>query len=118
MSNPGDRKSGWHFPADLTVLLGTNLVVLPLALLGGWFAMHLYDAKNRGDVSPLWLSVAFALCGTVLLFSARLPLYRQRRFLVFGPRELDEKHRRLYWWAYGFMGVSVFLMLLLLFILG
>ena len=54
--------------------------------------------------------------GTVLLFFARLPLYRQRRFLVFGPRELDKRHRRLYWWAYRFIAASIVLLVVLILI--
>ncbi len=114
MNNPSDKKSDWYFPPDMAVLFGLYFVVLPLALLGGWFATHLYNAKSTGDVTLLWFAIAVGACGTVLLFLARLPLYRQRRFLVFGPRDLDEKHRRLYWWAYRLIGASVLLLLLLL----
>jgi hypothetical protein len=117
MSNPSDKKLDWYFPPDMAALLGLYFIVLPFALLGGWFGTHLYNARSTGDVTLLWLSIAVGACGTVLLFLARLPLYRQRRFLVFGPRELDEKHRRLYWWAYRFIAASVLLMLLLLLIL-
>ena len=57
--------------------------------------MHLY-----------WGGVVAGVVGMVLLFFARLPFYRQRRFLVFGPRELDRSHRRLYWLAYAVLLVS------------
>jgi hypothetical protein len=49
-----------------------------------------------------------------LLFIARLPLYRQRRFWTFGPRQLDRKHRRFYWLANTAVVVSVLLLLLVL----
>ena len=117
MSKPRDRKSAWHFPPDLAVLLFSDFIFLPFALLAGWLLTHLSKAKTTGDASLLCVAYASGVCGVVLLFLARLSLYRQRRFLVFGPRELDEKHRRLYRWAYRFTGVSVLLMLLLLFIL-
>jgi hypothetical protein len=62
--------------------------------------------------------MAFAGAGVVLLFLARLPLYRQRRFFAFGPKLLDESHRRLYRWAYGFICLGGLLLLLTLLALG
>jgi len=114
MSKRNDIKSDWYFPPDLAALFGIYYVVLPLALIGGWLSNRIYDAMSVGDSSACWAAVALGAVGTILLFLARLPLDRQRRFLVFGPRELDQRHRRLYWWAYRFIGVSVLLLVLLI----
>lgn len=62
----------------------------------------------------IWIGFASAIIGVVLLFLARLPLYRQGRFLTIGPRDLDESHRRLYFWAYRFLIPSVCLLISLL----
>ena len=51
------------------------------------------------------------IVGIVILFFARLPLYREGRFFIFGPRALDRKHRRLYWLAYVFVAASLLLFL-------
>jgi len=117
MRNPNDKKSNWFFPPDFAVLLGFYFIFLPVMILGGWLATNLYNAKSNGDMTLLWAAVVLGAIGTVLLFLARLPLYRQRRFLTFGPKELDERHRRVYWWAYRFIGASVLLLVVLLFVL-
>jgi hypothetical protein len=48
--------------------------------------------------------------GAVLLFVARLPLYKQRRFWTIGPMQLDRKLRRIYWLAYAFVVASLLLL--------
>ncbi len=113
MSKPERRKSDWYFPPDLAALLGLYYVVLPMALIGGWLGTGIYNGRSVGDTSAFWIAVALGAIGTLLLFFARLPLYRQRRFLVLGPRELDDRHRRLYWWAYRFIGASIVLLVVL-----
>jgi hypothetical protein len=114
MSNPERKKPDCHFPPDLAALLGLYYVVLPIALLGGWLGTGIYNARSVGDTSPFWAAIGLGGIGTVLLFFARLPLYRQRRFLVLGPRELDDRHRRLYWWAYRFIATSIVLLVVLI----
>jgi hypothetical protein len=59
------------------------------------------------------IAIGLGIIGIVLLFLARLPLYRQKRFFVFGPKHLDAAHRKLYQAAYAFVWISVFLLLLL-----
>jgi hypothetical protein len=115
MNNTERRKSDWYFPPYVAALLGL-FIVLPMAVIGGWLGTGIYNAGSVGDISAFWAAVALGGIGTLLLFFARLPLYRQRRFLVFGPRELDQRHRRLYWWAYGFIIASVVLLVLLILI--
>lgn len=45
-------------------------------------------------------AVAIAAVGIGLLFYAKLPLYRERRFFTFGPGPLLEERRPAYWWGY------------------
>ncbi len=53
------------------------------------------------DFSDLfWSGSSLACAGIVLLFLARWPLYRQKRFLDFGPSALPAFNRKLYWLAY------------------
>jgi hypothetical protein len=113
MNNLKRGKSVWHFPPDLAALFGLYYIVLPMALIGGWLGTGIYNARGVGNTFALWVAVALGSIGTVLLFFARLPLYRQRRFLVLGPRDLDKRHRRLYWWAYRFIAGSIVLLVLL-----
>lgn len=114
MSDPNDKKSDWYIPPDMAALFGIYFIVVPIVLLGGWLGPGLYNAKATGDMSAFWVALVLGAVGTVLLFFARLPLYRQHRFLTFGPHELDERHKKVYWWAYGFIAVSVSLFILLL----
>lgn len=111
MSNLNDKKSDWDFPPDMLALLGMAIVPLFLATLLGSLFTPLFRARS-GDPTVLG-AVGIASIGVVLLFVARLPLYRQRRFFTFGPGSLDEKHRRIYCWAYRFIGTSIVLLALL-----
>ena len=71
------------------------------------------NSARDGNPVFVYVSVAMALAGIVLLFFARLPLYRQHKFFCFGPKALPLSHRKLYWTAYVFIAVAVVLMLLL-----
>jgi hypothetical protein len=109
------KKGDWTpLPPDMTFLVGFYLIILPLALLFSLVIPALSDFRQHGVAVLLMPAVASGIVGTVLLFFARLPLYRQRQFFSFGPRHLDRAHRRLYWLAYLIVGASVVLLLILL----
>ena len=55
-----------------------------------------------------------AAVGVSLVFYAKLPLYRQRRFLTFGSRVLPESSRPFYRWGYRCVLFAVALLLCLL----
>src|SRR5688572_15029417 len=105
MSEQNEQRSAARFPLDLATLLGPFFILLPSLLLSGALTTALYHTP-RGDDTLLWIAAVLGFIGVVLLFFARLPLYRQRRFFTFGPRALDSRHRRLYAWAYFFVGAS------------
>src|SRR5258707_11947773 len=104
------KLSNWYVPPDIALIYGLPFIVMPVAML----LPLLSRARSGGDFTLLYIAFTFGAVGTVLLALARMPLYRQRRFFTFGPRALDEAHKRLYWWAYRFIGVSVLLLSLLL----
>lgn len=113
MSVPGNDLNRWYFPLEL------GLALFPVvALMGGLVVLPIINSFRRGEVTIPLLAMAFAGVGVVLLFLARLPLYRQRRFFAFGSRLLDEPHRRLYRWAYRFLCLGGLLLLLTLLALG
>jgi hypothetical protein len=114
MNKPSQETSLHRVPSDLAVLFGTDLVLLTIGLTGALVAGGVASARRAGDFSLFWFAVAMGGVGTVTLFHARLPLYRQRRFTSFGPAALDLRHRRLYWRAYVLIGASVALLGLLL----
>jgi len=94
------------------VALFADTIIATFLPVGALSALYYADRLNQLPIGVIGIAI-----GTVLLFLARLPLYRQRRFLTFGPKELDERHRRVYWWAYRFIGASVLLLVVLLFVL-
>jgi len=67
-----------------------------------------------GKVLEIYLvALGFGVIGAVLLYFARLSLYRAGKFWTVGPKHLDRVRRRLYWLAYIFVGVSVLMFLAL-----
>jgi hypothetical protein len=59
------------------------------------------------------IGLAVAAVGVSLIFYAKLPLYRQRRFLTFGSRALPESRRSFYRWGYRCVLFAVALLLCL-----
>lgn len=110
MNAPKIKPSNWHFPPDFLAMLGTLFGALFFATFSGLVLPPLFRAR-KGDTTVLWVALALAAIGIVLLFIARLPLYRQRRFFTFGPGALDKRHRRIYLGAYCFIVTSAALLL-------
>ncbi len=61
------------------------------------------------------VALVVAGVGVTLIFYAKLPLYRQRRFLTFGSGALPESRRAFYRWGYrcAFFAVALLLCLFL-----
>ena len=78
-----------------------------------WFFHELANVR-RGDLTLCWIAVSIAIAGLFLLFTARLPLYRQGKFFTFASRTLPERHKIVYRIAYYLIVVSVVIMLLLI----
>jgi hypothetical protein len=70
----------------------------------------LRQLKGANAVDVFHGGPALGCFGIVLLFLARLPLYRQRQFWTFGPSALPKLHRKLYWLAYLLVVASVLLL--------
>ena len=107
MSN---KRSDRHLPEEVIGFLSSVLFMPAIAVIGLLTATLLPPVTSlRGEVITrlYWVGMAAGVLGIVLLFVARLPLYRQRRFWTFGPRALDRFHRRLYWLAYLVVLVSI-----------
>ena len=60
------------------------------------------------------IGLAIGVGGAALIFHAKLPLYRQRRFFTFGTQALPEHSRPFYRWGYRCVTFAVALMLCLL----
>ena len=86
----------WNIrPDHLFWLESWGLILLTVLL-----APNLLEARRTGNPALLILGLGLGTLGVLLLLMARIPLYRQRRFLTVGPRELPGVYRKLYYAAY------------------
>src|SRR5665213_1101103 len=89
---------------------------LPVAVVAILTTMIL-DFFTRLSGTPwIWcygIGLAVAAVGISLIFYAKLPLYRQRRFLPSGSRALPENSRSYYRWGYRCVLFAVVLLLCL-----
>ena len=60
------------------------------------------------------IGLVIAAIGVFLIFYAKIPLYRQRRFFTFGSGALPERRRGFYRWGYRCVIFAVALLLCLL----
>jgi hypothetical protein len=101
------KRLEWHLPEEVVGFLSTIFFVPAIAVIAA-LLLPVISSLHSADVAKLFFSgLGAGACGIILLFLARLPLYRQRRFWAFGPRELDRFHRRLHWLAYFFLIASI-----------
>jgi hypothetical protein len=86
------------------------LIILVFAVA----ASQVLDFFTRLGGEPwIWfygITLAIASFGVALIFYAKLPLYRKRRFLTFGSGSLPERRRSFYRWGYGFAVFAVVLL--------
>ncbi len=107
-----DPRADGYIPRDWLAILA--LLSIPLLVL-----MLMPPLLNTAQGGPTFLleTMAIGCIGVVLLFIAKMPLYRQHKYVSFGPRMLPAGHRKLYWISYGFIGTSILIMVLLLIVL-
>ena len=94
------------FPIPFIIISGLAAVAVPLLGL----------LRQSRWVPLYWLGIGLSILGFGLLFAARLPLYRERRFWTWGPRTLPTESRVYYRWAYRLIlpgAVSLVLFLVL-----
>jgi hypothetical protein len=104
------RNSDWYMPSDWRWILGLQFGVPCVAVLAGLLLPFVARLKTA-DVRALYgVGLAAGIIGVALLFLARLPLYKEREFWTAGPKDLDRKHRRIYWMAYVFVAASLTLL--------
>ncbi|HVU27946.1 MAG TPA: hypothetical protein VHG71_09450 [Verrucomicrobiae bacterium] len=104
------KKSDWHIPSDWAFLFGIFVIMPTIAILAGMLLPVLSELKTASLESLFWSGLGLGGLGIMILFFARLPLYRQRKFLTFGPKPLRSFHRKLYWLAYALVIAAMFLL--------
>lgn len=97
----------WYLPPTAWLLLA-----VPCLTIGASLLLPVLLRLKTAELSTWYgLGVGTGALGIVLLFFARLPLYRARKWFSLGPGELDRPHRRLYGLAYLLITCSVLLLL-------
>ncbi len=104
-----DKRNSSNFPTDTLAIGSFHFLILAVLFV----SCGLSWAK-QGDTTLFKLAALLGGVGAVLLFIARIPLYRQRHFLTLGPRALTGIYRKLYFTSYAFIVPSIVLLLLLL----
>jgi hypothetical protein len=104
------KSSDWYVPLDWLAQFSLLFIIPAITILASILLPALSFLKAADALNLFYSGLGIGSLGIVLLFFARLPLYRQRRFLTFGPRELPAFHRKLYWLAYLFVVASVLLL--------
>lgn len=118
------NQSDWNIPKDWGYWMAWSVMalvylLLPLpihALINALFS-NLTETQN-GNPHLFDLSLSLATAGVCLLFLARLPFYRQRKFFSVGPRGLPPLNKVCYWVSYGFLSTAITLMALMLWALN
>src|SRR5262245_24811550 len=82
-----------NFPLDLLAVSGFPVVIVA----GG--VSSLLSARGTTWVVAAVASLSVALLGAALIFVAKLPLYRERRFFSFGFRAIPESRHGFYRWG-------------------
>jgi hypothetical protein len=79
-----------------------------------WATSFIFLEVRRGNPTFVTIPFIIGILGVVLLFFARLPLYKKRIFFSFGPARLDQYHRKLYRRAYSILVLSIIIDLFML----
>src|ERR1043165_9180984 len=95
MSAPSEKQnySLRNFPPDILATFAVPVVII--AIVTSWL-------QSLHGINWIWATAAsfcIAVFGAALLFVAKLPLYRQRRFFTFGIRFLPESSHGFYRWG-------------------
>lgn len=80
------RRSDWYIPGDWLAIFGMLVIIPSVAVLESML-LPAFAGLKTADVANLYAGVL----GALLLFIARLPLYRAWRLWTFGPRLLDRR---------------------------
>jgi len=90
---------------------------LPLLVLTAATAVSAFASTSLHGRGPqYWFvaSIVTGILGVCLLIYARLPLYRQGKFLTFGPKDLPPRRLPAYRWAWRLVVLTIFMQVLLL----
>jgi hypothetical protein len=104
------QSNGWQTFLENWGLLLTGVAALLTSQVLSFFT------RLTGAPWIWWYGIGLtvAAVGVALIFNAKLPLCRQRRFFTFGSRALPESRRPYYRWGYRCSAFAAALLLGLL----
>jgi hypothetical protein len=102
-------------PADQWIGGWGLLTIVFVSILTTWVLDFFTQLTGAPWICCYVVGIGIASVGASLIFYSKLPLYRQHRFLTFGPRALPEQRRPFYRWGYvcAILGVLLLACLLL-----
>src|SRR5215471_18774972 len=101
-------------PPDQWITLWGLLTITLIITITSWGLDLLAGLVGVPWICCYLFGISLAAVGAGLIFYAKLPLYRQRRFFRFGPRALPEQRRPFYRWGYICVLLGVLLLACLL----
>ena len=99
MKNRSCRELIWP-PADQWVGVWGLLAVAVVGIVTSWALNFFTRLTGMPSICAYFIGIGVAALGVSLIFYAKLPLYRERRFFTFGPGGLPEQRRPFYRWGY------------------
>lgn len=113
MKNRDSKEWIWP-PADQWITVWGMLVIAVVGILGSPLLLFFSGLTGTQWIWCYGIGLAVAPLGVSLIFYAKLPLYRQRRFFTFGSGTLPERRRSFYRWGYRCVAFAAALLLCLL----
>jgi hypothetical protein len=109
------KNNEWIWPpADQWLTIWGPWMTIMVAILSGRLLFYFLRLTGARWIAFYVIALAMASVGAALIFYAKLPLYRQRRFFTFGSRVLPEQRRPFYRWGYRCVAIAVVLLACLL----
>jgi len=96
-----------NFPPDILAALGLPIAVAVI------FCSWILSVHGATWIWAAAVSFGIGVLGAALLFIAKLPLYRQKRFFTFGIQSLPESSHPYYRWGCRFSILGCVLMVFL-----
>src|ERR1035437_6958326 len=102
-------------PADQWIGVWGLLTIAAVGIVTTWVLNFFTRLTGMPWICCYFIGTGVAALGASLIFYAKLPLYRQRRFFTFGPKALPKQRRPFYRWGYtcAFLGALLLACLLL-----
>jgi hypothetical protein len=99
MKNRHCRQSLWP-PADQWIGVWGLLIIAVVGIVTTCVLDFFMRLTGMPWICCYFIGIGVAAVGVSLIFYAKLPLYRERRFFTFGPGALPEQRRPFYRWGY------------------